>query len=141
MVAGVASSTGSGALYSSGLNTPESELELVLPTHPTAVRRPYPIVVQSENTAYTDEHITAMFNHRGADVVTTVNGQFQVTPTAKSFQFQTESESDSSDSDTTSTSSDSDIFSKLNVTGTLPNLKSRSARNLGDYVNRSQILL
>jgi myo-inositol-1-phosphate synthase len=77
---------------SSGLNTPESELESIvqIPVHPTAVRRPYPLVVNSENTNYTDEHITATFINRGADVTTTPSGQLLVTPTAQSYQFRTE---------------------------------------------------
>ncbi|KAK7691965.1 hypothetical protein QCA50_005370 [Cerrena zonata] len=72
----------------SGLNTPESELESVLPVHPTAVRRPYPIVVQSENTSYSDEYITSKFTNRGADVAIN-DGQFIVTPTTKPYEFQT----------------------------------------------------
>lgn len=75
---------------SSGLNTPESELESILPIHPTAIHRPYPILVQSENTTYTDEHITAKFFNRGADVVTSTNGQFKVTPSVKPYEFRTE---------------------------------------------------
>ena len=43
----------------SGLNTPESELESLVGVHPTAARRPYPIVVQSESTSYSDEYITS----------------------------------------------------------------------------------
>ena len=72
----------------SGLNTPETELESVVPVHPTAIRRPYPIVVQSENTAYSDEYITSKFTNRGADVAVN-NGQFIVTPTSKPYEFQT----------------------------------------------------
>ena len=74
--------------YSSGLNTPESELESIVPAHPTAARRPYAITVQSENTSYSDEFIVSKFTHRGADVVVS-NGQYIVTPTAKPFEFQT----------------------------------------------------
>jgi myo-inositol-1-phosphate synthase len=78
--------------FSSGLNTPNSELESIVPisVHPTAARRPYLLSVQSENTAYTDDHITASFVNRGADVTTTPNGQIVVVPTAKTYQFQTE---------------------------------------------------
>lgn len=72
----------------SGSATPESELESILPIHPTAARREYPIVVQSEHTTYTDEHITSKFTNRGADVVVS-NGQYIVTPSAKSYEFQT----------------------------------------------------
>lgn len=75
-------------LNTSGLNTPESELESILPIHPTAVRRPYPITVQSENTAYSDEYITSKFTNRGADVVVS-NGQYIVKPTSKPYEFQT----------------------------------------------------
>ncbi|PCH35684.1 Myo-inositol-1-phosphate synthase [Wolfiporia cocos MD-104 SS10] len=73
---------------SSGLNTPESELESILPVHPTAARRPYPIVVQSEYTSYSDEFITSKFTNRGADVSVT-GGQYTVTPTLKQYEFQT----------------------------------------------------
>jgi myo-inositol-1-phosphate synthase len=74
--------------YSSGYNTPEAELESLLPIHPTAARRPDAIVVQSENTVYTDEHITSTFFNRGANV-TVANGQYTVTPTVQPYQFQT----------------------------------------------------
>jgi myo-inositol-1-phosphate synthase len=70
--------------FDSGYNTPESELE----THPSAVRRPHAIMVQSENTSYTDEYITASFQNRGAEV-TISNGQYIVNPTTQSFEFQT----------------------------------------------------
>ena len=75
-------------IYTSGYNTPDSELESVVPIHPTAVRRPEYIKVNSENTTYTDEHITAKYFYRGADVVI-ADGQFDVTPTVKQFEFQT----------------------------------------------------
>ncbi|KAI0087081.1 Myo-inositol-1-phosphate synthase [Irpex rosettiformis] len=74
--------------YSSGLNTPESELESIIPPHPTSARRPYSIAVQSENTSYSDEYITSKFTHRGAEVVVQ-DGQYLVKPTAKPFEFQT----------------------------------------------------
>ena len=74
--------------YSSGLNTPESELEALVPVHPTAARRPYPILVQSENTSYSDEFITSKFTNRGADVSVS-DGQYIVRPTSKSYEFQT----------------------------------------------------
>ncbi|EMD33271.1 hypothetical protein CERSUDRAFT_118311 [Gelatoporia subvermispora B] len=73
---------------SSGLNTPDSQLESVLPIHPTAARRPYPIVVQSENTSYTSEHIISKFTNRGTDVIV-ADGQYKVVPTAKEYEFQT----------------------------------------------------
>jgi len=73
---------------SSGYNTPASELDSIIQVHPTSARRPQSIVVQSENTVYTDEHITAKFFNRSADVVVS-NGQFTVTPTVQPFEFQT----------------------------------------------------
>jgi myo-inositol-1-phosphate synthase len=74
---------------SSGLNTPNSQLESLLPVHPTAVRRPECIVVQSENTVYTDTHITSKFVNRGSQV--TVNdGQYIITPTTQTYEFQTQ---------------------------------------------------
>lgn len=74
---------------STGCNTPESQLESILHIHPTAARRPNDsIVVQSENTVYTDQHITSTFFNRGADVTVT-NGKISVTPTVKPYQFQT----------------------------------------------------
>lgn len=75
---------------SSGLSTPESELESVLPIHPTAARRPYSIQVTSENTSYTDDHIIAKFHDRGADVVSLPDGQLKVTQTIKTYEFKTE---------------------------------------------------
>ncbi|KAL4068694.1 hypothetical protein V8B97DRAFT_2008624 [Scleroderma yunnanense] len=74
--------------YSSGYGTPLSELESIVPVHPTAARRPNYITIQSENTIYTDDHITAKYSYRGADVVVS-DGQFMVTPTVKPFEFQT----------------------------------------------------
>jgi myo-inositol-1-phosphate synthase len=73
---------------SSGYNTPASELESIIQIHPTAARRPHSILVQSENTVYTDEHITAKYLNRGADV-TVSDGQFNVTPTVQPFEFRT----------------------------------------------------
>ncbi|KAH0588651.1 Inositol-3-phosphate synthase [Termitomyces sp. J132] len=73
----------------SGYNTPESQLESVLPIHPTAARRPHAITVQSENTLYSDEYITSKFYNRGSNV--TVNdGHFTITPTIDPYQFQTQ---------------------------------------------------
>ncbi|KAF8623312.1 hypothetical protein AX17_001611 [Amanita inopinata Kibby_2008] len=74
---------------SSGYNTPESDIDSLAPIHPTAVRRPNYITVQSENTVYTDEHITSKFINRGANVSIS-NGQFVVQPTSQTFEFQTE---------------------------------------------------
>ena len=70
---------------SSGYNTP---LESLLSVHPTAVRRPHSITVQSENTLYSDEHITAKFVDRGSKVTIT-DGHFNVTPTLQEYEFQT----------------------------------------------------
>lgn len=75
---------------SSGLNTPESELESVLPVHPTSERRPYLIEVASENTSYTDDAIISKFHDRGASVETLPNGQLKVTPTVNSYEFKTQ---------------------------------------------------
>lgn len=76
------------AINTSGYNTPESELESILPVHPTAVRRPNAITVQSENTNYTEEFITSKFFNRGSDV-SVFNGQYTITPTVQEYQFQT----------------------------------------------------
>ena len=73
---------------SSGYNTPESQLESVLPVHPTAVRRPHTITVHSENTLYSDEHITAKFINRGSEV-TIADAHLTITPTAQEYEFQT----------------------------------------------------
>ncbi|KAL5512531.1 INO1 [Sanghuangporus baumii] len=75
---------------SSGYNTPESQLESIVPPHPTAARRPYQIEVASENTSYSGEFITAKFHDRGASVETLPNGQLKVTPTVKEYEFQTQ---------------------------------------------------
>ncbi|KAJ7284874.1 hypothetical protein C8J57DRAFT_1670583 [Mycena rebaudengoi] len=71
-----------------GYTTPESELESFLPVHPTAARRPHTIVVQSESTLYTPEHITSKYINRGANV-SVENGQYTVTPTVQAYEFQT----------------------------------------------------
>lgn len=73
---------------SSGSITPNSEFESILPVHPTSARRPNYLTVQSENTTYTDEYITAKYINRGASVSVT-DGQFIVTPTAAPYEFQT----------------------------------------------------
>ena len=75
---------------SSGLNTPESELESVLPVHPSAERRSYLIEVASQNTSYTDDAIVAKFHDRGASVETLPNGQMKVTPTVTPYEFKTQ---------------------------------------------------
>jgi myo-inositol-1-phosphate synthase len=73
---------------SSGYNTPDAELESILPVHPTSARRPHSIVVHSDNVWYTDEHITAQYLNRSAEVAVT-DGQFTVTPTVQPYEFQT----------------------------------------------------
>jgi myo-inositol-1-phosphate synthase len=73
---------------SSGVVTPNSEFESIIPVHPTAARRPNYLTVQSENTTYTDEHIKARYFNRGASVSVS-NGHFTVTPTAEPYEFQT----------------------------------------------------
>ncbi|KAI6100547.1 hypothetical protein F5141DRAFT_1244891 [Pisolithus sp. B1] len=78
-----------GSANFSGYDTPLSDLESIVPVHPTAARRPDYITVQSENTVYTDDHITAKYSYRGADVIVS-DGQFTVTPTVKPFELQTE---------------------------------------------------
>jgi myo-inositol-1-phosphate synthase len=74
---------------SSGINTPIFEQEAIAPVHPTAARREYPVVVQGEATAYSDEHITATFTNRGANVVLQ-DGKYIVKPTATTYSLQTE---------------------------------------------------
>ncbi|KAF9029530.1 Myo-inositol-1-phosphate synthase [Hymenopellis radicata] len=78
-------------MSASGYTTPESELEGILPVHPTAARRPHALVVQSEHTSYSDEHITAKYSNRGASVIV-ADGQFIINPTVDSFEFQTKRE-------------------------------------------------
>ena len=73
---------------SSGSNTPRSEFESILSPHPTSERRPNYLTVQSENTVYSDEHITAKYVNRGASV-TVSGGQYTVIPTAEPYEFQT----------------------------------------------------
>ncbi|PFH47483.1 hypothetical protein AMATHDRAFT_67685 [Amanita thiersii Skay4041] len=77
------------SINSSPYSTPSSEVESIVPIHPTAVRRPQYITVQSENTVYTNDHITAKFVNRGASV--SINdGLYTVTPTTESYEFQTQ---------------------------------------------------
>ena len=76
----------------SGFNTPDSQLDGPVqpaPIHPTAVRRPYSIVVDSDKTIYSDNFITAKYENRGADVVTSADGQVTVVPTVQSYEFRT----------------------------------------------------
>lgn len=74
------------ATNDSGYNTPNNELDL--PVHPTSARRPHALTVQSENTVYTDEHITAKFLNRGSHVSVT-NGQYTITPIIQPYEFRT----------------------------------------------------
>ncbi|KIJ52571.1 hypothetical protein M422DRAFT_156269 [Sphaerobolus stellatus SS14] len=76
----------------SGSRTPETPLDgpaQAAPVHPTAARRPYNIVVNSDNTVYTDEFVTAKYDNRGADVVTSADGKINIVPTVKSYEFKT----------------------------------------------------
>lgn len=80
------------AFSSQGTTTPEPEFALPqgnAPVHPTALRTPHAIDVQSDRTVYTPAHITAKFDYRAADVVRTPEGKFQVTPTVKPYEFRT----------------------------------------------------
>ncbi|KAJ6487636.1 hypothetical protein C8R45DRAFT_1143877 [Mycena sanguinolenta] len=70
-------------------NTSESELQALLHIHPTAARRPHAIVVHSENTHYSEDHITSKYVNRGASVVVSHN-HYTVTPTFQSYEFQTQ---------------------------------------------------
>lgn len=72
----------------SGYNTPDSQLESILPVHPTAARRPHAVTVQSENTLYSDEYITSKFVNRGS-AVTVTDGQYLIKPTSQTYEFQT----------------------------------------------------
>lgn len=76
------------APLSTGYNTPDSQLESIVPIHPTSARRAHAITVQSENTLYTEEHITAKFLNRSSSVTVT-DGQYVITPTVQSYEFQT----------------------------------------------------
>ncbi|KAI0827731.1 Myo-inositol-1-phosphate synthase [Trametes gibbosa] len=78
----------SSATNGTGANTPESQLESVLPIHPSAARRGNPIVVQSDLTSYSNDYIVSKFTNRGADV-SVVEGQYIVTPTSTQYEFQT----------------------------------------------------
>lgn len=76
-------------MATSGYNTPDSQLESIVPVHPTSVRRPHAITVQSENVSFTDDHITSKFVNRGSKV-NVVDGQYIVTPVAQEIEFQTQ---------------------------------------------------
>ena len=79
-------SSGNASPTASVLDAP-----LVSAAHPTAARRPLDaITVQSENTIYTDEHITSKFLNRGADVVVQEGGQYVIKPTVTPFEFRTQ---------------------------------------------------
>lgn len=69
----------------SGYNTP---VESILAIHPTAARTDHSINVISDNTIYSQDHITSTFHNRGSSV--SINaGQYTITPTVDSFQFRT----------------------------------------------------
>lgn len=76
-------------MATSGYNTPDSQLESIVPIHPTSARRPHAISVQSENVSFTDDYITSKFVNRGSKV-NVVDGQYIVTPVAQEIQFQTQ---------------------------------------------------
>ena len=76
-------------MSSNGANTPDSQLESVLPVHPTAVRRTSSIVVQSERTSYSNDFITSKFVNRGADVVVQQEGRYLVQPNQTAYDFRT----------------------------------------------------
>ncbi|KAI0046456.1 Myo-inositol-1-phosphate synthase [Auriscalpium vulgare] len=60
------------------------------PVHPTSARRPTDaITVESVNTTYSEEYITAQFQNRGADVVVQEGDRFLIKPTIKPFEFRT----------------------------------------------------
>ena len=59
------------------------------PVHPTAERRPYNIVVNSDKTSYSEEFITSKYDNRGADVVTSSDGKINIVPTLQSYEFRT----------------------------------------------------
>ncbi|KAI0061195.1 putative inositol-3-phosphate synthase [Artomyces pyxidatus] len=79
---------------SSGAASPTASVldaPLASAVHPTAARRPDDaITVQSANTTYTDEFITAKFENRGADVVVLEEGRYTIKPTVKPFEFRTQ---------------------------------------------------
>ncbi|KAA1476509.1 inositol-3-phosphate synthase [Dentipellis sp. KUC8613] len=78
-------SSGNASRDASVLDAP-----LALPIHPTAARRPADsITVQSGNTTYTPEFITAKFENRGADVVVQEAGRYVIKPTVTPFEFRT----------------------------------------------------
>ncbi|KAF5316993.1 hypothetical protein D9611_003480 [Ephemerocybe angulata] len=76
-------------MSATGYTTPDSQLESVVPVHPTSERRPHAITVQSENTSYSDDFITAKFVNRGSSV-NIVDGQYIVKPVAQEYELQTQ---------------------------------------------------
>ena len=58
------------------------------PIHPTAVRRNEPVIVESDVTSYSDSHITAKYEYKGAHVVKE-HGRIHVKPTVSQYEFQT----------------------------------------------------
>ncbi|KAG8896015.1 Myo-inositol-1-phosphate synthase [Tulasnella sp. 403] len=69
----------------SGYVSPNREFDI----HPTSAHRGSPVVVHSPNTTYTEDHITAKFENRGADCVKDENGVVHVTPSVTSYEIQT----------------------------------------------------
>jgi myo-inositol-1-phosphate synthase len=70
--------------YGTGYSTPSEPA----PIHPTAARRTDPVIVESEVTSYSDSHITAKYEYKGAHVVKE-QGRISVKPTLSQFEFQT----------------------------------------------------
>ncbi|KAB5589147.1 Myo-inositol-1-phosphate synthase [Ceratobasidium theobromae] len=58
------------------------------PIHPTAVRRTEPVIVESGATSYTEEHITAKYEYKGAHVVKE-HGRISVKPVGSQYEFRT----------------------------------------------------
>lgn len=67
----------------SGYSTPAEP-----PIHPTAVRRTEPVIVESGATSYTEEHITAKYEYKGAHVVKE-HGRISVKPVGSQYEFRT----------------------------------------------------
>lgn len=79
-------SSGSASPIASVLDAPLASV-----VHPTAARRPADaVIVQGENTIYSDEYITSTFNNRGADVVVQEGGRYVIKPSVTRFEFRTQ---------------------------------------------------
>lgn len=70
--------------HHTGYSTPSEPA----PIHPTAARRTDPVIVESEVTSYSDTHITAKYEYKGAHVVKE-QGRIRVKPTVSQYEFQT----------------------------------------------------